>query len=232
MCRGYVLVEGYTERAVIQEVLAPHLADRGIYLSARIVGKPGKKGGDCQFQRRVLPEIRNLILQENDTFVTTFFDYYALPDDWPAWEESRRLNVSLYLEKANVIEAGLKDAVCVKLPRMNPARFIPYIQMYELEALLFADCGIMGDILKVDGNLFQEILDEHDGLCETINDSQTTAPSKRIANIVSSYKKGSSVNAHAWQILKKIGLRRIREQCRHFNEWIQKLERLSSHPIE
>ena len=225
MPRVYVVVEGQTERAVIQQVFAPSLADRGILLSPRIVGKPGKKGGDCRFER-VLPEICNLILQENDTFVTTFFDYYALPNDWPGRIKSRELN--LYLQKAETIESGLKNAVLDQFEKLNPNRFIPYIQMYELEALLFADSKIMGDILNVDGKLFQNILEEHGGLCETINDSKTTAPSKRIMSIVPSYKKGSSVNAHGWRILKQIGIQKIREQCLHFNDWIQKLERLSA----
>ena len=225
MLKVYIVVEGHTERAVIQQVLAPHLANQGILLFPRIVGKPGKKGGDCKF-KRVLPEICNLILQDNDSFVTTFFDYYALPNDWPEREKSRQLGS--YLQKAEVIETGLKEAVLDRFTKINPARFIPYVQMYELEALLFADSKIMGSILNVDGNLFQEILNDHDGLCEAINDSKTTAPSKRITEIVPSYKKGSSVNAHGWRILKQIGLQKIREQCHRFNDWIEKLELLDA----
>jgi len=223
MLKVYVIVEGHTERAIIQQVFAPYLADQGVLLFPRIVGKPGKKGGDCRFER-VLPEICNLILQENDTFVTTFFDYYALPNDWPEREKSRKLN--FYLQKAEAIESGLKEAVLDQFDKFNPSRFIPYIQMHELEALLFADSKIMGDILNVDCGLFQDILENHDGLCETINDSRETAPSKRIMSVAPFYKKGSSVNAHGWRILKQIGVQKIREQCHHFNDWIQKLERL------
>ncbi len=40
------------------------------------------------------------------------------------------------------------------------------------------------------------------------------------------YRKGSSVNAHAYRIAQHIGLERIRRQCPHFNEWITKLEQL------
>ena len=108
MIKVYVVVEGHTERAVIQQVFAPDLANQGILLNPRIVGKPGKKGGDCKF-KRVLPEICNLLLQENDSFVTTFFDYYALPNDWPNREKSCDLN--LYQQKASEIETGLKEAV-------------------------------------------------------------------------------------------------------------------------
>ena len=225
MLKVYVVVEGYTERAVIQQVFAPHLANQGILLFPRIIGKPGKKGGDCKFQR-VLPEICNLILQENDTFVTTFFDYYALPTDWPNREESRQL--SSFQQKAETIETGLKEAVLGEFKKLDPIRFIPYIQMHELEALLFADCKVMGDILGCGEFSFQKILDDHEGECEAINDSKTTAPSKRIMEIVPFYKKGSSVNAHGWRILKQIGMQKIRKQCIRFNDWVHKLELLAA----
>lgn len=223
MCRVYVVVEGYTERAVIQEVLAPDLANQGIFLFPRIIGKPGKKGGNCKFER-VLPEICNLLRQESNTFVTTFFDYYALPNDWPNREDSYRVN--WHQQKADIIEAEFKKVVLEQLDHLDPNRFIPYIQMYELEALLFSDSTIMGEILNIDRKIFQEILDDFDGQCEAINDSNETAPSKRIMQIVHSYKKGSSVNAHGWRILKQIGMPKIREKCPRFNNWIQSIENL------
>lgn len=223
MRKVYVVVEGQTERAVIQQAFAPDLANQGILLNPRIVGKPGKKGGDCRFSR-VLPEICNLLLQESDSFVTTFFDYYALPNDWPNREASQVL--SSYQQKANEIEKGLREAALAQFKRIDPKRFVPYIQMHELEALLYADSKIMGDILGVDGEKFQKILDEFNGQCEAINDSSVTAPSKRIMSLVPFYKKGSSVNAHGWRILKQIGLQRIREQCPHFDGWITAIEQL------
>jgi len=41
------------------------------------------------------------------------------------------------LPKAEAIESGLKEAVLDQFAKFNPDRFIPYIQMHELEALLF-----------------------------------------------------------------------------------------------
>ncbi|MDR0610596.1 MAG: DUF4276 family protein [Planctomycetaceae bacterium] len=221
MINVYAVVEGHTERAVIQQVIAPYLASRGILLSPRIVGKPGKKGGDCRFER-VLPEICNLITQEKNVFVTTFFDYYALPNDWPNWNEAHQKES--YLQKADTIEKGVGNAVNIKFKNLNPKRFIPYIQMHELEALLFADAKIMGHVLETDWELFQEIINEFGGQCEKINDSSETAPSKRIMKLVNGYKKGSSVNAHGWRILQQIGVEKICNQCPHFKDWIDKLE--------
>ncbi|MDR3233645.1 MAG: DUF4276 family protein [Planctomycetaceae bacterium] len=223
MYRVYAVVEGQTERAVFQEVLAPYLADRGIIFCPRVVGKPGHKGGDCKFSR-VLPDICNLLRQENNTFVTTFFDYYALPDDWANRNVSE--SESSYNKKAELIEEGMKKTVLNSLEGLNPARFVPYVQMYELEALFFSDTIIMGKVLGTDDSVFQDILNEFAGNCEEINDSRITAPSKRIIKIVSSYKKGSSVDAHGWRIIKQIGIEKIRKRCYRFDAWLSQLEQL------
>lgn len=55
---------------------------------------------------------------------------------------------------------------------------------------------------------------------------ETTTPSKRIIGLFPAYKKGSSVNAHAYRIARHIGLERMRQSCPHFNEWVSKLEQL------
>lgn len=40
-----MLVEGQTERAVVQSVLAPELGAKGVYVYSRVVGRPGHKEG-------------------------------------------------------------------------------------------------------------------------------------------------------------------------------------------
>ncbi|MDR1925320.1 MAG: DUF4276 family protein [Planctomycetaceae bacterium] len=223
MYRVYAVVEGQTERAVFQKVLAPYLADHGIIFCPRVVGKPSHKGGNCQFSR-VLQDICNLLKQENNTFVTTFFDYYALPDDWTNRDIAQ--SESSYIKKAELIEDGMKKTLLKTLTELNPVRFIPYVQMYELEALFFSDTTTMGKILGADESDFRDILDKFTGNCEEINDSRITAPSKRIMKIVPSYKKGSSVNAHGWRIIEQIGIKKIRERCHRFDAWLGRLEQL------
>ena len=72
---------------------------------------------------------------------------------------------------------------------------------------------------------FENIVNECGG-CEKINDSPTTAPSKRIHGLFPEYKKGRSLSAHAYRITQRIGVARIRGKCPHFNEWFTKLEHL------
>ena len=60
MSRVLLLVEGQTERAIAEAVLAPHLAEKGVWLYPRIVGKPGHKGGNSF--STVLRELKSLRL--------------------------------------------------------------------------------------------------------------------------------------------------------------------------
>lgn len=61
---------------------------------------------------------------------------------------------------------------------------------------------------------------------ELINEGNTTAPSKRIIDLIPEYE-GEKVVA-APLTARKIGIAKIREKCPHFNDWIGQLESLSS----
>jgi len=106
-----------------------------------------------------------------------------------------------------------------------PDRFVPYIQMYELEALLFAEPDEMAAVFEYPdlSVKFSQIVMECGG-CERIDDDPHTAPAKRIEALFPNYKKGAGIRAHAPVILERIGIPRIRAACPHFNGWLTKLE--------
>jgi lysozyme family protein len=58
---------------------------------------------------------------------------------------------------------------------------------------------------------------------EHINDTPQTAPSKRILSIHPTYEK---INDGV-QIAKDIGIAKLRQECLHFNTWLEKLEALT-----
>lgn len=226
MSRVLALVEGATEYAIIDRVIAPFLSPQGIYLYARITGKPGHQGGVGKFAP-VLNDIKNLLKQEPGSMVTTFFDYYGLPLDWPGKRDSQKRSLK---DIPGIMETSIAEAVVREFSNsFNPARFIPYIQMYECEALLFSGPQEMANVFERPKlqSIFEKIVKECGG-CEQINDDPDNAPSKRIEKHYPSYKKGKSDLAHAYRIVNHIGLSRIREACPHFNEWITRLEQLSS----
>lgn len=223
MSRVLMLVEGPTERSIVDQLLGPALSVKGVYLYPRVVGKPGHKG--CNKFADVRRELRALICQEPDSTVTTIFDYYGLSDDWPGVAAARGKRP---VDVPDIIEPAILEAIASDIGNdFNPEKFIPYIQLHEIESLFFAGPEEMADVFGKQ-NLalkFAQIVKDCGG-CENINDHPESAPSKRIQKLFPEYKKGRSVNAHAYRIAQHIGIERMRAACPHFNEWLEKLERL------
>lgn len=222
MHRVLTVVEGFTERTIVEQTIAPYLGGRGLSLHAKVIGKPGHKGGVRNFEA-VRKEILALLRQERGSHVSTFFDYYGLPENWPGVQQAKGKKAR---EIAAIVEAAMRGAVESKMDASDgPSRFVPYVQMHEVEALLFADTKVMATVFeRTDLQAsFAEILHEC-GECEEINDHEATAPSKRIENLFRGYRKGSGIRAHAPIILRRIGVERLRQACPHFNEWITTLE--------
>lgn len=115
-------------------------------------------------------------------------------------------------------------------------RVIPYIQLHEYETIYFAD--ITGFVATDNKKLQPIIQDMSDILVqfnnepELINNSQTTAPSKRIQGLFENqklnYEKSKTFYAELYSAdrnyIYKIDL--IRSLCPHFNNWITELLQL------
>lgn len=225
--RVLILVEGQTERGIIQKVLAPYLGARNIYLSPKIVGKPGHKGGSQRQFFTVAKELRAMALQERESTITMLFDYYALPTEWPGVKESKGLPVD---QIPGIVEPRIHEAVLKFVgDDCDPARFIPYVQMHEIEAWFFAGPDKMAAVFERPDleDRFRQIVAECGG-CEKININPETAPSKRIQKLFDRYKKGDGQRAHAPVIVSKIGIDDIRKACPHFDEWLTRLEAVAT----
>lgn len=100
-------------------------------------------------------------------------------------------------------------------------RFIPYVMMYEFEALLFSDCKVFAESIGMpDIAATLSVIRNSFPSPEEINDSPQTAPSKRVESVVPGYQKPlfGNVVAHA------IGLDVIRAECANFSDWLLRLE--------
>jgi hypothetical protein len=226
MHRVLTVVEGFTERTIVEQTFAPYLGSRGVSLHAKVIGKPGHKGGVRSFDA-VRKEILALLRQERASHVGTFFDYYGLPENWPGVQEARGKTAQ---QIAAIVEAAMRNEIAARMgPSDDSNRFVPYIQMHEVEALLFSDPHVMASVFeRLDLEpRFRAILQEC-GECEEINDHATTSPSKRIEVLFQAYRKGSGLRAHAPIIVRRIGVDGLRQQCPHFHDWITRLEALGS----
>lgn len=220
MIRVHVICEGQTEEVFVKQVLAETFQPRGIYLVPALIGKPGHKGGNFRFER-LLTDVKNRLLGDRQAYCTTFFDFYGLPERFPGKLEASAKDAMD--EKADCLLAAMTDRLREKLGHDAMLRFIPYIQMYEFEGLLFSNpdglaTGIDQPALK---HNFQRIRDDFE-TPETINNNWDTAPSKRILELYSGYQKP----LHGSLAAIEIGLVAIRAECRRFDAWLKRIETL------
>lgn len=226
MTRLLIHVEGQTEETFVNEVLGPHLYALGSSkVSARLVGNVRRRDrrGGIRSWREVRKDIIYHLREDHACLATTMVDYYALPqkDDraWPGREEAGRLP---YPRKADTVERAIAEDICREMGEaFDPDRFIPFVMMHEFEALLFSDCeafsrGIgLPDLAVRFGSIREQFSSP-----EEINDSPTSAPSKRVEALVRGYQKPFFGVLAALEI----GLDAILKECPHFREWIGRLK--------
>jgi len=114
----------------VRDVLAPEMAYNGIYLHPKVIGKPGHKGGDIRFDR-ARQDIGNLLIQRNDIFISTMFDYFRIDSQWPGKSEVTRKTKSgsalTAADKAGILEEATRNEIVKNFSRYNAGkRFIPY----------------------------------------------------------------------------------------------------------
>ena len=222
MIRLHVTAEGQTEQAFVKKVLAPHLAKSTVFADARCVLTSKDKRTAKEYRGGLLhyQKAKNDILtwlKEDDNpecRFTTMFDLYALPDDFPGYQEALR-QADPY-KRCEILEEALYQNI-------GDHRFIPYIQLHEFEALILADPQKLDwEYMEHDNpikNLLQMVGAQNP---ELINDGWETAPSKRIIKEIPEYDKVSS----GVLVTAKIGLPVLRRRCRHFHEWVSRIEKL------
>ena len=209
--RLIVVVEGQTEEAFVKEVLKPHLDDRGVYTSATIVGKMiaqkrghrGRGGGHFRHWHKDIARILGGD-PSDDLRVTTLFDLYGLPEDFPRLDEHRKDNDTVRRC------ASLEEALAAVF---DDRRFIPYIQRHEFEALVLASLSSLRELLDAEDDLagLRTLEAEVSATApEDINDGATTAPSKRLL----AHVPGFSKTLHGPLATGNTGLARLRERCR------------------
>jgi len=219
LIRVHAVVEGQTEEAFINGVLAPELGACGAAFDARSV-KTGRKrlrdfrGGTISYHK--LKNDLTLWMKEDqnpDAWFTTMVDLYRLPPDFPGYEACRCEPDPV--ERANRLEACFAEDIAHR-------RFVPYIQVHEFEALLFSEPeafeiafpGRTGVVAVLESIRRTFPTPEH------IDDGTETAPSKRILAACPGYDKRVSGPL----IVQYIGMATLRRECVHFDCWIRKLE--------
>ena len=224
MSRVVVVCEGETEEEFVRDVLAPGFYGLGLYLEPQMVEtSPGHRGGALNYDR-VKPHLRNTLRQNSAPVVTTLFDLYKLDKRFPGFERSR--GIPDLRQKLDVLRGELHTDV-VAAADCEPGRFIPYIQPYEFEALLFSDVPTLTRVepgwqAASDALLAARAAAESP---EHINDRPETKPAAHLERELRhpSYRK----RRHGPIAAQKIGLARIEAECAFFAAWLAQIRTLA-----
>jgi hypothetical protein len=228
-----IVVEGQTEETFVRDILKEPLAHSGIYISARSVETSRKSIRDTRYRqegkqhhiyrgglndyKKARRDIMRWLASDANAYVTTMFDLYALPTDFPGIQEATCFNDAY--KKVRFLEESLKADI-------NNPLFVPYIQLHEFEGLLFSDINAIDLVLKTRCGIsrLKDLKDIRAQFVtpEEIDDGSETAPSKRLKSLYSSYDKV----AFGSLIANRITLDTIRNECPHFNDWLVALEAL------
>lgn len=136
MTRLLFHVEGQTEEAFVNQVLAPHLECRGFsQVSARLMGNArqrARRGGITGWPSARSDILRHL-REDRGCIATTMVDYYGLPQrGGEAWPQRARATLRPFPEKAGSIERALLEDIARNMGAgFNKHRFVPYLAMHE-----------------------------------------------------------------------------------------------------
>lgn len=211
----YIYCEGQTEEAFINEILYPYFIkmDIAVYpivcTTKRTTSR--KYRGGVNDYNKIKRELTMLCKTHPNEYVTTMFDYYAMPDNTP---EIGLHDPDIY-ERIGKIEAAVNRDI-------GQANCMFHFMLHEFEAILFSNPESFELIAETDvADKIRKIRESYP-TPEHINNSPETAPSKRLERLIPNYAKIKNGTL----ISKDIGIDKILAECPHFCEWIKKIKEL------
>lgn len=212
MSRIFVVVEGQTEEAFVKEVLLPYLNDYGVYNVTPIVihtNTKHYKGGFVNYAHLRNDIISLLKSEGNDAFVTTFVDFFRIPNTIPHHDEIS--NRGTHIEQIEMMQKAIDEDI-------DDRRFFSYIQLHEFEALLFSSNKGFEKWMEEKKEQTDDIVKKFPNP-EDINTSTNGAPSKRLLAIQPNYDKVMQGNLIALEV----GIRQMLYKCPRFSQWVDML---------
>lgn len=218
-----MLVEGATELTFIRDVLNPYLFPEQISLVSKLVrtrqpraSQAAIKGGVSNYNK-IENDLKPLLYDSSAIAVTTMFDLYALPADFPG-QTDEELKTKHGAERAEYLENKWKK----QFPEHY--RFIPYLSVHEFEALLFTKPEIIAqEVPEIDEVTLKQLQAIRISFQNPEDINMKSPPSKRTIELIPGYRKIQDGKS----IAETIGIEAMRKSCPHFDNWLKKLETLS-----
>jgi len=210
MIRIAISVEGPTEMEFCKKVLTPFFRNHNIEMIPVTIctskDKCGRKskGGSVNIDR-IKSEVSKLLPSHD--YVTTFYDFYGFakrPTD--NIEELEKILFELF----------------------SNDKFIPYIQKYEFETLLFSKPDYYKEYFGNNAltEKMQHIISEFQEDIEKINDSPQTAPSKRMEKLFEEVGESYDKVFHGEGIAGDMGITVLMSRATRFKNWIDMIAAL------
>lgn len=217
MKRLVIIVEGETEESFVNNILCPYFCSKGLYNTIQCFKTKHSHGGISKYSY-IKKDILNTIY-EKDVVVSMMIDFYRLPLDFPGFSDLKATQT--HKEQASLLETEIKKDL-EDTQKHQFDNFIPYIQLHEFEAVVFASIkGI--DILfereEMDYKGLMNVIEEHPNP-EEINNHPATALSMRLKKLIPGYNKV----LHGIEIIKTMGMPELLEKCPRFKTWVESME--------
>lgn len=212
MKRVHIVVEGQTEQLFVRSVLSPYLSTKGVISVSPIVIKTSKtgRGGHVNAVHLLNTIKAQLATKKNDIVVTTFVDFFRIPNNMPGYTECMSLRNDTL--RVTALEESLGK-------ELNDNRFVPYIQLHEFEALLFSNNKGFEEYFSSDQSSKTAAIISAFANPEDINSSPDTAPSKRILALEKGYDKVIQGNL----IAMSVGIEDMLAKCPRFCSWVSQI---------
>ena len=224
MVEVIVFAEGPTEEKFIERLVSPARRHLQVFVKPQtLYTSQTAKGGAVTFDRLKF-NARNTLRQHPDAVLSIFLDLYALDTDFPASEEARH-KPDIY-SRITFLEQGMKETIVAHV-QCRPERFVPPIQPYKFEGLLFS--GVQA-LSAVEPTWTKSIatLTKIRTSTETpghINDGYETTPSRRLEDpLHPQYQK----TTHRPRAAERISSEIIESECKHFKAWMDTVRRLAT----
>ena len=222
MTRLHIVCEGQTEETLVRDVLIPALCPPLIVDYSLVETSPGHKGGALSYPR-VQRHLRNILRQSSMPFVTTLFDLYRLESSFPGHAEAKGKPLE---QRLSLLNAKFHEDITA-ITNCRPEQFLPCIQPYEFEALLFSDVPTLTVLETEWTRVTAKLQVVRDGVetPEHINDGPETKPAAHLERHLT--QPGYRKTLHGPIAASLIGLARIEQECRYFAAWLDRLRNLA-----
>jgi len=212
----FFIVEGWTEEVFYRRSFSEYFSSTHYF---SVVVMPNKKntsarkhkGGSINYIDCINNIKRFLAGATHCEKVILIYDYYGLHKSFTDHLTPTHNTLDKRIE---AIQQRLESDI------KNP-RFKFTLQVHEFEAYLFSNPQVIADHFNDIGSLsdLNKILAGANNNPELINNSEITAPSKRLETLYPSYQKVSD----GISIIDKIGIQTVRDNCNYFNSFCSSL---------